>query len=151
MGIKKELMVLRVRLHQQSLYLDGQHTLAFYTKCVPPVGVVVLVCRAPCYFTLVIMLNLPVATVVSTCNRRCWPQSGKCVLNLMFEHEPALADRIAHPWMLPGPCHRRLIKMLTQADICTNTYLARTAEWVIGQLDLTIALVHWVSISRYDV
>ncbi len=38
----KDLMVLRVSLRQQSLYLDGQHTLAVYTKCVPPVGVVVL-------------------------------------------------------------------------------------------------------------
>ncbi len=30
-------MVLRVA-DQQSLYPDGQHTLAFYIKCVPPVG-----------------------------------------------------------------------------------------------------------------
>ncbi len=33
-------MVLRVKPtpDQQSLYPDGQHTLAFYIKCVPPVG-----------------------------------------------------------------------------------------------------------------
>ncbi len=62
----------------------------------------------------------------------------QCGLNLIAEHEPALVDRIAHPWMLPGPCHRRLIKLLTQADTCTNTYLAQTAEWVIGQLVLRI-------------
>ncbi len=35
-------MVLQVNTNsvpdQQSLYPDGQHTLAFYTKCVQPVG-----------------------------------------------------------------------------------------------------------------
>ncbi len=41
-------MVLRVRLlqlgsRQQSLYPGGQHTHAFYIKCVPPVGQLVAV------------------------------------------------------------------------------------------------------------
>ncbi len=41
MGIKKGARALwysELGLHQQSLYPDGRHTLAFYIKCEPPVG-----------------------------------------------------------------------------------------------------------------
>ncbi len=33
----------KLRSHQHSLDADGQHTLAFYTKCVPHVGLVVVI------------------------------------------------------------------------------------------------------------
>ncbi len=45
MGIKKGASALWVP-DQQPLYPDGQHTLAFYIKCVPPVGRVVVIVAA---------------------------------------------------------------------------------------------------------